>query len=66
VIVLDTDRLSELMRPRPSSRLVARLERVPATEQATTAITLGERSPTAPARQAGRRSMTGHSACFAE
>jgi len=42
VIVLDTDALSELMRPRPASRLVARLERVPAAEQATTAITLGE------------------------
>jgi tRNA(fMet)-specific endonuclease VapC len=42
VIVLDTDTLSELMRPRPSSRLVARLEQVPPAEQATTSITLGE------------------------
>jgi tRNA(fMet)-specific endonuclease VapC len=42
VIVLDTDTLSELMRPRPSSRLVARLEQVAAGEQATTSITLGE------------------------
>ena len=42
MIVLDTDTLSELMRPRPSSRLVARLERVATAEQATTSITLGE------------------------
>jgi len=42
VIVLDTDTLSELMRPRPSSRLVARLEQVAVAEQATTSITLGE------------------------
>ena len=42
MIVLDTDTLSELMRPRPSSRLVARLEEVGAAEQATTSITLGE------------------------
>src|SRR5256885_10560178 len=42
VIVIDTDTLSELMRPRPSSRLVARLEQVAAAEQATTSITLGE------------------------
>ena len=42
MIVLDTDTLSDLMRPRPSSRLVARLERVAAAEQATTSITLGE------------------------
>jgi tRNA(fMet)-specific endonuclease VapC len=42
MILLDTDTLSELMRPRPSSRLVARLEQVPAAEQATTSITLGE------------------------
>ncbi len=42
MIVLDTDALSELMRPRPSSRLVARLEQVAAAEQATTSITLGE------------------------
>ena len=42
MILLDTDTLSELMRPRPLRRLVARLERVPAAEQATTSITLGE------------------------
>ena len=42
MILLDTDSLSELMRARPSSRLVARLEEVPAAEQATTSITLGE------------------------
>jgi predicted nucleic acid-binding protein len=42
VIVLDTDTLSELMRQRPSSRLVARLEQVAVAEQATTSITLGE------------------------
>jgi len=52
MIVLDTDTLSELMRPHPSSRLVARLERVPAAEQATTAITLGEIAYGA--RRAGR------------
>jgi tRNA(fMet)-specific endonuclease VapC len=42
VILLDTDALSELMRARPASRLVARLERVPPAQQATSAITLGE------------------------
>lgn len=42
MIVVDTDVLSELMRTRPSPVLVARLERVPVGEQATTAITLGE------------------------
>ncbi len=41
-IVLDTDVVSDLMRPRPSPRLVARLEQVAADEQATTAITIGE------------------------
>ena len=42
MILLDTDALSELMRPRPSSRLVSRLEQVPTAQQATTSITLGE------------------------
>ncbi len=42
MIVLDTDAVSELMRPRPSARLVSRLERWSPAEQATTAITLGE------------------------
>lgn len=55
MIVLDTDALSELMRPRPASRLVARLERVPAAEQATTAITLGEIAYGA--RQAGKPAL---------
>ena len=42
MIVFDTDVLSELMRGRPSPELVARLERTPVVDQATTAITLGE------------------------
>ncbi len=42
MIVLDTDIISNLMRPRPSPALVARLAEVPAHEQSTTAITLGE------------------------
>lgn len=42
MIFFDTDVISELMRPRPSKRLVQRIGRVPAGEQATTAITLGE------------------------
>jgi tRNA(fMet)-specific endonuclease VapC len=42
MIVLDTDVISNLMRPRPSRALVARLAEVPAHEQSTTAITLGE------------------------
>ena len=42
MIVLDTDVVSELMRPRPSAGLVTRLERLAPAEQATTAITLGE------------------------
>lgn len=42
MIILDTDAVSELMRSRPSSRLVARLAEIPIDEQATTAITVGE------------------------
>jgi predicted nucleic acid-binding protein len=42
MIVLDTDVVSDLMRPRPSSDLVNRLSETPASEQATTAITIGE------------------------
>ncbi|MFN2568252.1 MAG: PIN domain-containing protein [Candidatus Dormibacteria bacterium] len=42
MIVLDTDALSNLMRPRPSPTLVARLAEIPAAEQGTTAITIGE------------------------
>ena len=39
MIVLDTDVISDLMRPRPSRSLLARLAEVPAHEQSTTAIT---------------------------
>ncbi len=42
MIVLDTDIVSDLMRPRPSPQLVERLVEAPASEQATTAITIGE------------------------
>ena len=42
MIVLDTDVVSELMRPRPSSNVLARLAEVPAGEQCTTAVTIGE------------------------
>jgi predicted nucleic acid-binding protein len=42
MIVLDTDVVSDLMRPRPSALLVERLAQVDANEQATTAITIGE------------------------
>ena len=42
MIVLDTDVVSDLMRPRPSPNLVERLAKIPASEQATTAITVGE------------------------
>lgn len=42
MIVLDTDIVSNLMRPRPAPTLVARLAEVPADEQCTTAITIGE------------------------
>ena len=55
MIVLDTDVISELMRPRPSSRLLARLGDVAVREQATTAITLGELAYGA--RKAGRPAL---------
>lgn len=42
MIVLDTDAVSELMRPRPAPALIEQLAQVPAYEQSTTAITLGE------------------------
>jgi tRNA(fMet)-specific endonuclease VapC len=42
VIVLDTDAVSDLMRARPSPKLVARLSEVPVSEQSTTAVTIGE------------------------
>jgi len=42
MIVLDTDVISDLMRPRPAPSLVARLGEVPSSEQATTAVTVGE------------------------
>jgi predicted nucleic acid-binding protein len=42
VIVLDTDVISDLMRPRPSAQLLERLAQIDASAQATTAITIGE------------------------
>lgn len=42
MIALDTDVISHLMRSRPPERLVTRLAEIPAEEQSTTAITLGE------------------------
>jgi len=42
MIVLDTDIVSDLMRPRPSAKLVERLAETATAEQTTTAITLGE------------------------
>ena len=42
MIVLDTDVVSDLMRPRPSPSLVARLAEIPVTEQSTTSVTIGE------------------------
>lgn len=42
MIALDTDAVSELLRPRPAPSLIDRLHAVPASEQATTAITIGE------------------------
>jgi predicted nucleic acid-binding protein len=42
MIVLDTDVVSNLMRPRPSPTLLARLAEIPASEQSTTAVTVGE------------------------
>lgn len=44
MIVFDTDVISDLMRPRPSSALVARLSVASSAEQCTTAITVGELS----------------------
>lgn len=44
MIVFDTDVISDLMRPRPSSALVARLSAASSGEQCTTAITVGELS----------------------
>ncbi len=42
MIVLDTDVISDLMRPRPSPQLLRRLRTVPIAEQATTAVAIGE------------------------
>lgn len=42
MVVLDTDVISDLMRPRPAPSLVTRLGEVPSSEQATTAVTVGE------------------------
>lgn len=42
MIILDTDVVSDLMRPRPAPLLLNRLSDVPVDEQATTAITIGE------------------------
>jgi predicted nucleic acid-binding protein len=42
MIVLDTDVVSGLMRPRPSPALVARLAEISTSEQSTTAVTVGE------------------------
>lgn len=44
MIALDTDVISELLRPRPASGLIDKLRDVPPQEQSTTAITLGELS----------------------
>lgn len=42
MIILDTDVVSELMRREPAPVLLDRLAQVPAAEQVTTAITIGE------------------------
>ncbi|MGO8685740.1 MAG: type II toxin-antitoxin system VapC family toxin [Candidatus Dormibacteria bacterium] len=42
MIVLDTDAISGLMRPRPDAALVGLIGELAADEQATTAVTLGE------------------------
>jgi predicted nucleic acid-binding protein len=42
MVVLDTDIVSDLMRPRPSRHLVQRLATIAASEQTTTAVTIGE------------------------
>lgn len=44
MIVLDTDIVSNLMRPRPSASVIERLGQTPQHEQCTTAITIGELS----------------------
>lgn len=44
MIVLDTDIISNLMRPRPSPALVARLQATKASDHCTTSITMGELS----------------------
>lgn len=42
MIILDTDVISHLMRPRPAPSLLRRIRHTPVSEQATTAITMGE------------------------
>ncbi len=42
LFVLDTDIVSDLMRPRPSPELVQRLRAIPIAQQTTTAVTIGE------------------------
>ncbi len=42
LVVLDTDIVSDLMRPRPAPQLVERLAGTAASAQATTAVTIGE------------------------
>lgn len=42
MIILDTDAVSSLMRPRPAPALLGRIGEVPVAEQATTAVTIGE------------------------
>lgn len=42
MIVLDTDVISNLMRPQPLASLAARLAEMPIAEQCTTAISMGE------------------------
>lgn len=42
MIILDTDAVSQLMRPRPPSLLLTHLAETPADQHATTAITIGE------------------------
>lgn len=44
MIVLDTDVVSSLMRPRPSASVIEHLSRTRQDEQCTTAITIGELS----------------------
>lgn len=42
MIILDTDAISDLVRPQPSRLLVTRLAETPVDDQATTSITIGE------------------------